>query len=62
MFSFKNKVMIANIITYEALALFMIFSLNIEMVPGILLLTLVFPVFFIIDRLYQKRRSELRKR
>lgn len=62
MFSFKDKVMIANIVTYEALALFFIFSLNIATIPGMLLLTLVFPVFFIIDRLYNKRRSELRKR
>ena len=62
MFSFKDKVMIANIVTYQALALFLIFSLNIATIPGIILLTLVFPVFFIVDRLYQKRRSELRKR
>lgn len=61
MVSFKDKVMIANIITYETLALFLIFSLGISAIPGIFTLLLVFPVFFGIDWLYRRRRSELRK-
>ena len=61
MASFKDKVMIANLVTYETLALFLIFSLGISTVPGIFILLLVFPVFFGIDWLYRRRRPELRK-
>lgn len=53
----KTRVMLINAITYEALAVFFIFSLGISNIIAIVIMSLIFPVFFAVDWFFKKRRK-----